>query len=143
MIFRESFKLTLRRSSRQSQNSSSVRGCLVLPSWHSAFRIAHSRFTRLRQAWWIGKSMPFSASVLSYTGIFSSWPSVVGIAGSKVYRYCHIAGGEMKKSGIEETFSKSGCLCSVNGRLWSVGLRSYGFRHRPTTQKSVSHCWLD
>ena len=110
MIFHESLILALRRNSRQSQNSSRVRGCLVLPTWHCSLRISHIRFTRLRQAWWIGKSIPFSASVLSYTDKLSSLPSVVGIAGSRVYWYCHFAGGEMKKSGVEETFLKSGCL---------------------------------
>ena len=91
----------------------------------------------------MGKSIPFSASVLSYTDTLSSLPSVVGIAGSKVCLYCQLAGGEMKKSGIEEAFLKSGCLYSVNGDSFSVGLRSYGFRHRPTTRKSVSHYLLD
>ena len=54
----------------------------------------------------------------------------------------------MKKSGIEEMFLKSGCLqlgClyTVNGPFCSVELRSHGFRHLPTTRKSVSHCWPD
>lgn len=69
----------------------------------------------------MGKSIPFSASVLSYTDSLSSLPSMVGIAGSKVYPYCHLAGGDMKKSGIEETFLKSGCLNPVNGRSSSGG----------------------
>ena len=68
----------------------------------------------------MGKSIPFSASVLSYTDILSSMPSVVGIAGSKVYPYCHFAGGEMKKSGLQETFLKSRCLSPVNGRPFAL-----------------------
>lgn len=143
MIFHESFILALRRDSRQSQKFSRVRGCLVLPPCLCSLRVSHIRFIRLRQAWWIGKSIPFLASVLSYTDMLSSLPSDVGIAGSKVYLYCQFAGGETKNSGIQETFLKSGCLCSVNGGSLLEELRSYGFRHRPTTRKSVSHCLLD
>ena len=143
MIFQESFRFALRRDSRQSQNSSRVPGCLLSPTWLCSLRVSHIRFIRLRQAWWIGESIPFSASVLSYTDMLSSLPSVVGIAGSKVYLYCQFAGGETKKSGVEETFLKSRCLYSVNGGSFSEEFRSYGFRHRPTTRKSVSHCLLD
>ena len=114
MISLQSSRLVPRRVSRQSQNSSRVRGCPVLPAWPCSLRLSQIRFTRLRQAWWIGKSISSSASMYAYTEICFSLPSVVGISGYQVYPYCQFAGGEMNKSGTEETLVKSGSLYSVS-----------------------------
>lgn len=64
-----------------------------------------------RQALCMGSNMPLSSSAGSYTLFCTVLPAMVGIEGSPIpHPYSQIAGGEMKKLAVDDTFTREASL---------------------------------